>query len=125
MKYNCIFVDVNTLAKAVAKAPKNVLFDITFDNEESVAIHGEPSGWHGIKVTTIFDEDGGVLCFGYYGGTTKCISVEDISEDIYDADYNAEAIEEQLLEWFQDEDDFDDVICVEITVENEEYLMEV
>lgn len=125
MKYNCIFVDVSTLAKAIAKAPKNVLFDMTFDNEESVATRGEPSGWHGIKVTTIFDEDGGVLCFGYYGGTTKCISVEDISEDIYDADYNAEAIEEQLLEWFHDEDDFDNVICVELTVENEEYFMEV
>ena len=125
MKFNCIFVDVSTLAKAIANAPYNVLFDITFDDEDSVEVYGEPTGWYGIKVTTIFDEEGGVLCFGYYGnGGTKCVALEDISEDIYDVPTNSEAIEEQLLEWFQDEDDFNHVICVEVTVENEEYLME-
>ena len=125
MNNNCIFINVSTLAEAIANAPHNVLFDITFDDEESVAARGEPTAWYGIKVTTIFDEEGGVLCFGYYGGNTKCISIEDISEDIYDVPSNAEAIEEQLLEWFQDESDFDDIICVEVTAKNEEYLMEV
>ena len=125
MSNNCIFINVSDLAKAIANAPQDVLFDITFDDKESIAVRGEPTGWYGIKIIKIFDEDGGVLCFGYYGGSTKCIAIEDISEDIYDVFSNTDAIEEQLLEWFQDEIDFDDVICVEITANNEEYLMEV
>ena len=126
MKGNYMFVDARKLAKAIANAPLDVLFDITFDDEDSVKVYGEPTGWHGIKITKLFDEEGGVLCFGYYGyGNTKCVALYSISKDIYDTSFNADAIEDQLLEWFYDEDDYNHVLCVEVTVENEEYLMEV
>ena len=46
---------------------KTKTLDFTFDNINK-DIDCEPSGWHGMKLMKIFDEDDGVFAIGYYGG---------------------------------------------------------
>lgn len=53
-----------------AKEIIDLLFDnrelnFTFDDIDIDATY-EPSGWHGIKIITVFDND--MLVIGYYGG---------------------------------------------------------
>jgi hypothetical protein len=126
MNENYKFITVEELAHAIANAPMNTEFNFTFDNAESVAVEGEPTGWYGVKVTKIFDEECGVLCFGYYGGgCTQCADMYMISEDVYDVPTNANAIRGKLLAWFDmsmDKFEYEIGICVEVTDYNAEYL---
>lgn len=124
------FITIKELAQSIVNAPWNTQFDFTFDTKEDLDIYKEPLGWYGVKITRIFDEEDGVLCFGYYGGgCTQCIDMYDISENTYDVPTNAEAIYKQLLIWFElyatDYVSEINVVCVEETSENSKYLKEV
>ena len=123
------FISIEDFARAIANAPWNTTFDFTFDSREDVERNGEPEGWYGAKMIRIFDEEDGVLCFGYQGGgCTQCVDMYMISDNTYDAPTNAKAIEEQLIKWFKDYPDGSaniTEICVEITDDNYGYLMEV
>lgn len=54
---------INELFKM--ERPKTLSF--TFDNIDEDP-ECEPSGWYGMKILQIFDEDDGVFAMGYYGG---------------------------------------------------------
>lgn len=49
------------------KLDRRRTLDFTFDDLE-VDKDCEPSGWHGMRLMKIFDEDNYVFAVGYYGG---------------------------------------------------------
>ena len=121
------FLTVSELAEMLLVAPIDTQFDFTFDTPESVEQYGEPTGWYGVKLTRIFDEHNGVLCFGYYGGgCTRCVDIEWIEgSDIEPS--KVDIIRSQLLEWIYEigEGDMTDEgvsLCVEVDENNYYYL---
>ena len=129
-----LFVTIEQFATAIANAPMNTDFDFTFDTQESLCTNndcGEPMGWYGVSVRRFFDEEDGVLCFGYYGGgCTQCVDMYIISDNTNDVPTNAKAIQQQLLEWFKFiPEDFNikgtaGKVCVGLAEDNEEYFEE-
>jgi hypothetical protein len=91
--------------------------DFTFDDID-IDPECKPSGWYGIKLTKIFDEEDCVFAMGYYsGGSTE---VYDIYGMVDDSD-NEECVKEYCaakLQNFMDTwcDSFEpcEKICVEI-----------
>lgn len=120
-----IYMSIYQFADAIASAPWGTEFDFTYDTEDS--IYGEPTGWYCMKVVRLFDEEGGVLCYGYYGGgCTQCIDMYIISDDIYDVRENQKAIESQFRKWSElAYDKLGDTICVEVTDCNRQWIEEV
>ena len=92
-----IYMTVYQFADAIASAPWNTLFDFTYDSKQCEDDIPDPTGWYGMKITRLFDEEGGVLCYGYYGGgCTQAIDLYMISDDIYNVRENQKAIEKQF-----------------------------
>lgn len=114
-----------------AKQVIDLLFDLPKDEREIFFTFDdadlypelEPSGWHGIKITTIFDEFDGVLAIGYCGGGST------VAYDIYgcvDDSDNRECVKEFCTKKLQEymDNDWDGrlfescpTICVEIEEE--------
>lgn len=120
------FMTVSQLANALCDAPYGTEFDFTFDTKDSLAIRGEPEGWYGIKIIDMFNESVGTLCFGYYGGgCTQRIDLAMISDNEWNYDETAKAIEKQLKEWFEYAYDYYkglDIVCVAVTEDNEDHI---
>lgn len=115
---NYVFLTEKQLAMAIMRAPVDTVFDFTFDTEEDIQINGEQRGWHGAKITRIFDEELGVFVVGYYsGGNTRAY-------DIYkEFDGNVQnGIEEALCDYAFSEGSELQKFCVEVTDANKEYL---
>ena len=76
-----------TAAEAIDKLfemerPRELAF--TFDNIDEDP-ECEPSGWYGMKMIQIFDEDDGVFAIGYYGGgSTETFDIYGMVNDSYD-----------------------------------------
>lgn len=64
MKYR--FVKVKDFINEILDAPMETSYDFTTDSCVEDFRNNEPSGWYGIKKTSIFDIE--VICIGYYGG---------------------------------------------------------
>lgn len=75
---NYSFKTIKEVADELLALPPGESIDFTFDTPDDVTEGFEPSGWFGVKITTLFDEKFGLLCFGYYGGGGLRI------EEIYD-----------------------------------------
>lgn len=116
MKYG--FFSIAEISKAIAEAPLNTTFDFTFETKEDLDCHFEPEGWYGAKKTSLFDEEYGVVCFGYYGGDTTLCKELCSSED--------SEITQHFIEWCKaycdDKANEDFKLCVEITQNNKDYL---
>lgn len=121
------FLTVSELTDALLAAPMGTTFDFTFDTPESVEQYGEPTGWYGVKLTKVFDENHGVLCFGFYGGgCTRCVDIGWLEGGSYNTS-KAELIKSQLLEWIYEigEGDMTDdgvSLCVDVDEDNYFYL---
>ena len=72
--------------------------DFTFDNIDEDK-ECDPSGWYGLKLTKIFDEDDYVLAIGYYGGGST--EVYDIYGLVDNSD-NEECVKEFCTNRLQD-----------------------
>lgn len=122
MNENYKFVPVWELAKAVKEAPVHTLFDFTFDENEETFFHGAPSGWCGVKFTTIFEEEPAILAIGYYGGDDT--EVHDFIEETDGKEELAEWIT-SVIKRYGDRivgDDNIQKVCVEITDDNKKYF---
>ena len=64
MKYR--FVKVKDFINEILNASMETSYNFTIDSCVEDFWYGEPTGWYGIKKTTIFDIE--VICMGYYGG---------------------------------------------------------
>ena len=91
--------------------------DFTFDDIDEDP-ECEPSGWYGMKLLKIFDEDDYVFAMGYYGGGST--ETYDIYGMVDNSD-NAESVKEYCTERLQnfmntwcDYSDNCEKICVEI-----------
>lgn len=122
-----IYMTVYQLADAIASAPWNTLFDFTYDSKQCKDDIPDPTGWYGIKITRIFDEEGGVLCYGYYGGgCSQAVDLYMISDDICDVRENQKAIEKQFREWSEYAyEKLEETVCVEVTDDNRRWIEEV
>lgn len=72
--------------------------DFTFDDIDKDP-ECDPSGWYGLRLTKIFDEDNYVLAIGYYGGGST--EVYDIYGLVDNSD-NEECVKEFCAEKLQD-----------------------
>lgn len=110
-----------TAAEAIDKLfelkTKTKRLDFTFDNIDEDP-ECDPSGWYGMKLMKIFDEDDYVFALGYWGGGST--EVYDIYGMVGDSD-NIECVKEyctQRLQNFMNTwyDSFEPCkkICVEI-----------
>lgn len=95
--------------------PRELSF--TFDNIDEDP-ECDPSGWYGMKILQIFDEDDGVFAMGYYGGgSTEAYDIcgmIDNSDDIERVkEYCANRLQGFMNTWC---DSFEpcEKICVEI-----------
>lgn len=122
-----IYMTVYQFADAIASAPWNTLFDFTYDSKQCEDDIPDPTGWYGIKITQLFDEEGGVLCYGYYGGgCNQAVELYIISDDIYDVRENQKAIERQFREWSEYAyDKLEETVCVAVTDNNRRWIEEV
>ena len=122
MNENYKFVPVWELAKAVKEAPVHTLFDFTFDESEETFFHGTPSGWCGVKFTTIFEEEPAILAIGYYGGGDT--EVHDFIEETDGKEELSEWIT-SVIKRYADRivgDGNIQKVCVEITDDNKKYF---
>lgn len=72
--------------------------DFTFDDLDLLP-ETNPTGWHGVKFTKIFDEEDCVLAIGYYGGGST------VTYDIYglcDYSNDEECVKEFCAEKLQE-----------------------
>lgn len=76
-----------TAAEAIDKLfslkTKTKVLDFTFDDLD-LDPDLKPSGWHGMKLMKIFDEENYVFAMGYYGGGYT--ETYDIDGMVYDSD---------------------------------------
>ena len=91
--------------------------DFTFDdiNQDPDC---DPSGWYGLRLTKIFDEDDYVLAIGYYGGgSTEVYDIYGLVDNSDDEDYVKEFCTKKLQDYMNtwSESNYDcKKICVEI-----------
>lgn len=114
-----------TAAEAIEKLfslkTKIKTLDFTFDNIDEDP-DCEPSGWYGMRLMKIFDEDDGVFAMGYYGGGSTetydiygMVNASDDEECV--KEYCAARLQSFIDTWC---DTFEpcEKICVEIEEEN-------
>ena len=89
----------------------------TFDNIDEDPEY-DPSGWYGMKLMKIFDEDDGVFAMGYYGGgSTEAYDIYGMVDNSSDKEcvkeYCAARLQNFMNTWC---DSFEpcEKICVEI-----------
>lgn len=67
MDINYKFVTIKELAERICKEnPLDHIIGFTFDQPEDVEMNGEPTGWYGITMSSMFD--GESIVIGYWGG---------------------------------------------------------
>lgn len=122
MNKNYKFVPVWKLAKALKEAPVNTLFDFTLEESEKYFRDGKPSGWCGIKFTTIFDEVPALLAIGYYGGGDT--EIHDFIEETEGKEELSEWITSIIKRYADRIDGYENIqgVCVEITENNKKYF---
>lgn len=88
--------------------------DFTFDNIDEDP-DCEPSGWYGMRLMKIFDEEDYVFAMGYYGGgSTEAYDIYGMVDDIENAkEYCIRRLQRFMNTWC---DSFEpcEKICVEI-----------
>ena len=114
------FITADQFAHAIVASPTNTIFDFTFDQSKEDFMHGEPTGWHGAKITEIFDEHDGLFAIGYYGGGNT--QVYDMYKEW--SGENLDSCIEKVLDYYSmDEGGKRGLLfCVEATEQNKEYL---
>ena len=121
-----IYMTVYQLADAIASAPWNTLFDFTYDSKQCAGDIPDPTDWYGIKITQLFDEEGGVLSYGCYGaGCNQAVELDMIFDDIYDVRENQKAIARQFKEWSEFYNKLEKTVCVEVTDDNRRWIEEI
>ena len=92
--------------------------DFTFDQEIDSNEVWEPTGWYGIKLTTIFDEYDGVLAIGYYGGgCTECYDIYECVDDIGNLDVVKQFCADKMQQFMDHNCECDSgcsMVCVEV-----------
>ena len=116
------FLTAEQFAHAIAAAPTNTIFDFTFDQSIDGFVCGQPTGWHGAKITEIFDEHDGVFAVGYYGGGDT--RVYDIYKE-WSGENIDHCIEEALETYAFAECQEGKLFCVEVGEWNQEYIKKV
>ena len=96
---------------------KERMLSFTFDDLD-LEPDCNPSGWHGIQMTRIFDEWNGVFAIGYWGGgSTVAYDIYGHVEDDNDRDSVKTFCTQKLQEYMNNWCDFIgpcEKICVEI-----------
>lgn len=108
MEGNYKIITVSELADMVESKNINESVDFTFD---TTLENGEPSGWFGVKIVSLFNEPKGCLAIGYYGGgatIVRCINSEN----------NIKELLEEMLWELSETDDSVEHICVDISSSN-------
>lgn len=95
--------------------------DFTFDDLD-IDPECDPSGWYGMRLMKIFDEDDYIFAMGYYGGgSTETHDIYGMVDDSYSTErvkeYCARRLQSFMNTWG---DSFEpcEKICVEIKEEN-------
>ena len=91
--------------------------DFTFDNIDKDP-DCDPSGWYGLRLTKVFDEDDGVLAIGYYGGGSTEVYdiyglVDNSEDEVYVKKFCAEKLQNYINTWSETNSGCNK-ICVEI-----------
>lgn len=104
---------INELFKQGKQSELNFTFDDINKDPEC-----DPSGWYGMKLTQIFDEEDRVFAMGYYGGgSTEAYDIYGMVDDSYNEEcvkeYCAARLQNFMNTWC---DSFEpcEKICVEI-----------
>ena len=101
--------------------PRELAF--TFDNIDEDP-ECDPSGWYGVKMLQIFDEDDGVFAMGYYGGgSTETYDIYGTVDNSYDEEcvkkYCVARLQNFMNMWC-DTSEPCEKICVEIKEDEHE-----
>lgn len=109
-----------TAAEAIDKLftlkTKTKTLDFTFDDLD-LDPDLEPSGWYGMKLTKIFDEDDYVFAMGYYGGgSTETYDLYGMVDDVDDIERVKEYCTKRLQNFMNTWCDLS-VPCAKICVE--------
>ena len=96
--------------------PRELAF--TFD-DINIDPECEPSGWYGMKMLRIFDEDDWVFAMGYYGGgSTEAYDIYGSVEDSYNTksvkEFCAKKLQMYMNTWCDSSENLCEKICVEI-----------
>ena len=91
--------------------------DFTFDDIDKDP-DCEPSGWYGLRLTKIFDENDYVLAIGYYGGgSTEVYDIYGLLDNSDDEECVIEFCTQKLQDYmniWNTVNDYCEKICVEI-----------
>ena len=116
MKYE-MMTAVEAIDRLFELKTKTKRVDFTFDNIDEEP-DCKPSGWYGMKLMKIFDEDDYVFAMGYYGGgsteTYDIYGMVDNSDDIERVKAYCAARLQNFMNTWCDTLDPCEKICVEI-----------
>lgn len=116
MKYK-MMTATEAIDRLFALKTKTKTLDFTFDNIDEDP-NCEPSGWYGMKLTKIFDEEDCVFVMGYYGGgSTEAFDIYGMVDNADDIEcvkeFCAKKLQTYMDIWY-DSSESCKKICVEI-----------